>query len=572
MYVGDKYLTVSHLKRQIENHLKDTLLASNEKAINQPTLNTNDVILPGCRRIGKSPDSNYAYFIFEDDVGYENGKSILCSVQNKGKRWVDVLVEASDLKNFTKNSSERENHANRELEKKRQLETTQEDDSSSMAVSPWADIPYEQQIKRKRRHCMRVLKRIASQVIPGEKKVESEKSNCYSVLEVIPSVKPERYRNRVDYSIGSRDDSESVAPKPCVGFNAGAYKNGYRKVTKLSPCVITPEVLQNIAGEVELWMQSWWKNHPLVLKGYDKETHHGFWRRLSMRISADDQIMIALQTMSSSWLHKALVDNEECSIDSTALFAVLQEDFAQVFSSMCTSLQWQEFDGISNAAPSDLPYKSLHGPLTIVDHVDGKGFQISANSFFQVNTSAMELLVRRLYALPFIHKNTVLLDICSGTGLIGLSLHDRVHRVIGVEMTASAVDDARENASNMHATNVHYICDKVENCYEQIQSAIYETMHSTETALEGTEVVAIVDPPRSGLHKNVIKWLRRLKLINKLVYISCDQSALVRDAVLLLKPPSIAYPGDPFNGTSSFAVDFFPHTPHVEQVFIMERQ
>lgn len=144
-------------------------------------------------------------------------------------------------------------------------------------------------------------------------------------------------------------------------------------------------------------------------------------------------------------------------------------------------------------------------------------------------------------------ENTIALDVCCGTGTIGLTLAKRVKTVIGVEMVTQAVEDARYNAT---ANGVEYyfkILTYIRNA-EFVAGKAEDVLNKTlETYMtdENTKVIAIVDPPRSGLHNKVIKAIRACKLIDRLIYVSCKQTSFVNDigqytSTIILTTASVA--------------------------------
>jgi tRNA (uracil-5-)-methyltransferase len=124
-------------------------------------------------------------------------------------------------------------------------------------------------------------------------------------------------------------------------------------------------------------------------------------------------------------------------------------------------------------------------------------------AFFQVNTTGAEALCELLRSLVGATKETVLLDVCCGTGTLGLSLASSVKRLIGIEMCAPAVEDARANAARNGITNALFIAKKA----EEATLSVLENL----SAAEKRSLVAIVDPPRAGLHTDVLKALRGWK-------------------------------------------------------------
>lgn len=262
----------------------------------------------------------------------------------------------------------------------------------------------------------------------------------------------------------------------------------------------------------------------------------------------------------------------------------------------------------------------------------GLKFQISATSFFQVNHGAAELLyegVRDWVGLTNPSSTSVLndaesqqqtkkqkmiLDLCCGTGTIGQILATSVEKpqVIGVEMVESAVEDAKLNAQLNGIENVDYICDKVENAMRVVMKRVYgdrqndtqlnknetdsQSMH-TETC--DMEVVAVLDPPRSGVHNSVVRALREAEEIKKIIYVCCDfgngnvianfveyvfssslgiflkkyslSMSTRKDTVLILiyrdsfcRPASNRYKGAAFRISRMQPFDLFPSTKHCE--------
>ncbi|KAK6163302.1 hypothetical protein DH2020_000166 [Rehmannia glutinosa] len=261
--------------------------------------------------------------------------------------------------------------------------------------------------------------------------------------------------------------------------------------------------------------------------------------------------------------------------------------------------------GISNAAPPDAPlrYVFIHkggdcrleiandvAEPRIHDHISNLRFSISPSAFFQVNTLAAEKLYSLAGDWAGLGPDTLLFDVCCGTGTIGLTLAHHVGMVVGIEMNASAVSDSQRNAEINDIKNCRFVCGKAEdvigslmkeylslpqkqdetsdapqNKDSEIKSA--EEDVSSANCMIGTEdsadkcsedenqleklctsesgstpmqqfknVVAIVDPPRVGLHPTVIKVLRTQSRLRRLVYISCNPESLVANAIELCTP------------------------------------
>lgn len=134
-------------------------------------------------------------------------------------------------------------------------------------------------------------------------------------------------------------------------------------------------------------------------------------------------------------------------------------------------------------------------------------------------------------------------------------------KVVGIEICEPAVVDAGTNAEANGITNCSFLAGRAEN---KIKEAIEKNVPA------GGSCVAVVDPPREGVHKTVLNALRTTKEIERIVYVSCDHTRFVEQAVMLCSP-SDKYVGEPFEPVVANGIDLFPHTPHVELMVLLER-
>ncbi len=187
-------------------------------------------------------------------------------------------------------------------------------------------------------------------------------------------------------------------------------------------------------------------------------------------------------------------------------------------------------------------YEVLFGNDYITEVIGDYKFNISADSFFQVNTKqAIEMFE--------VIKNNIdeadtLLDLYCGTGTIGISLSKNVKRIIGIEVNRFAIEDAIKNAKINSVNNIEFLCGKVENLIDKVNDV--DTI--------------VVDPPRSGLDKVTIDNILRLN-VKKLIYVSCDPVTLARDLKVLKEK---------YNIKNITLIDMFPNTHHVESVVSLE--
>ncbi|KAK8601505.1 hypothetical protein V6N13_058801 [Hibiscus sabdariffa] len=565
------------------------------------------------------------------------------------------------------------------------------DDSTSKvksardAVTPLAHMPYSDQLEHKKNSVVQMLKKLTRNArkacpngvsLPEWVLKSKERGGLPCELEgIIESPVVHGYRNKCEFSVGY-----SQQGKPTVGFMLGNFREG---VTAVEEPVDCPNV-SKIACKYASILQEFLQHSSLPIWNRFKNT--GFWRQLTVREGrsagkvADEnfeanisEVMLIVQVCS--------VGIEDAQI--TSEFERLAQAFAAGAAANSpplplTAFVVQDHQGISNVAPTDAPLRSIPflktenslGPETannvvearIHDCISNLRFSISPTAFFQVNTLAAEKLYSLAGEWAGLGPDTLLFDICCGTGTIGLTLAHRVGMVIGIEMNASAVQDAYKNAEINGIKNCRFICSKAEdvigsllkeylNVSEKqgqlssvLESSEKETLsceekdscttnahndgesscqgpenHSSEndgkelqnqlqecsTATDGNSlvqqfknVVAIVDPPRMGLHPTVVKALRTHARLRRLVYISCNPESLVANAIELCTPsPEKVEKGkkdnrgwrnmssaglarhraksmpmsEPFQPVKAMAVDLFPHTPHCEMVMLLER-
>ena len=180
----------------------------------------------------------------------------------------------------------------------------------------------------------------------------------------------------------------------------------------------------------------------------------------------------------------------------------------------------------------------------ITSYIGNKKYQVSAQSFFQVNSTITEKLYDEIKSIIQERNSKNVLDLYCGTGTIGIYVSDIVDNVLGIESCKEAVIDANTNKELNKATNCTYKLGKVEDLTKEITNE-YDT--------------AIIDPPRSGLHKKVVEKLLEITPKN-LIYVSCDPITLARDINLLKEKYEVEYIR-PYN--------MFPRTYHVECVCLL---
>ncbi|XP_038631357.1 tRNA (uracil(54)-C(5))-methyltransferase homolog-B isoform X2 [Scyliorhinus canicula] len=228
-----------------------------------------------------------------------------------------------------------------------------------------------------------------------------------------------------------------------------------------------------------------------------------------------------------------------------------------------TSLYFQE-SAMTRCLHEESPYQLLYGIPYIFEEVLGLTFRISPDAFFQVNTEGAEVLYQTVRDLIRASGDYIVLDVCCGTGAVGLTVCQGAARVIGIELIDQAVEDAQCNA----------VLNGIDNC-EFLKGKAEIVLPELLPSLEGAKfLVAVVNPSRAGLHYRVVRAIRNCEQIRRLVYISCKpEGEAMRNFVELCCLPDQQKKlfGDPFTPTLAVPVDMFPHTPHCELVLLFER-
>ena len=247
-----------------------------------------------------------------------------------------------------------------------------------------------------------------------------------------------------------------------------------------------------------------------------------------------------------------------------------------------TSIYFQEFDGVSMPGP-DHPVQHVYGKNYLEESLGKCTFQISPGAFFQTNTEGAQVLyniiVDRIREVTTDPQRTLLLDVCCGTGTIGLTCLKEgvVGKLIGIDIAEPAIADAKINAEKNgyhNESNNEGVTRFVASAAEKIMPEIMKEI--TTSIREGTTttplVVAVVDPARNGLHAIVVRTLRANERIQRLIYVSCNPvGTLTRDAAMLCGPVTKKYPGRPFKPIRSQPMDMFPMTKHCEIVMTLDR-
>ena len=378
----------------------------------------------------------------------------------------------------------------------------------------WQFIDYAHQLELKRSHVIESLEHIAL----------LERVRVHATL---PSEKVFGYRNKMEFSCS---DCRWLMPHEMgtdadISFALGLHVPGtFHKVLDTQACLLQPETGNRIIETVRRFMKA--SDRPV----YGLRSHEGYWRFLMLRHSvASDQWMVNLVT--------------SCEDRETLL--PLVDEIRYVFPEVVSVVN----NITARRSGVAIGEREIHlaGEPVLTDRIGEFEFEISANSFFQTNTRGARKLYETVGRYANLKGSETVLDLYCGTGTIAIWLAGQAQKVIGLELVESAVADARKNCQTNGIDNCEFILGDIKDTLETI-AAVPDLL--------------VIDPPRAGMHKDVLKRVCSLAP-GKIVYVSCNPATMARD-MLELKNVYTVEEVQP--------VDMFPHTFHIESVARLVRK
>jgi 23S rRNA (uracil1939-C5)-methyltransferase len=356
------------------------------------------------------------------------------------------------------------------------------------------------------------------------------KLNINQFKSIIKADKLYAYRNKMEYAFSEKkwrtknemqivDDAESING---LGFHI---KGCFDKVINIDNCLLQDDIGNKIRNETKKIAQQF--NMPF----YNPRTHVGLLRSLYLRNNKANEWMITL----------VLKEKDEQAIK--IIFDTLHHTFPQIIS----------FNYVINHKVNDsifdLEVFHYSGAKYLIEKLENVSFKISPKSFFQTNSYQAEKLYNIVKAHISAEKDLILYDLYCGTGSIGQYVADVCKKVVGIDEIYDAIENAKENAALNKIKNAHYFsgdCKKI--------------LDADFINLNGFPDVIITDPPRAGMHDDVLKTLLAAEC-KMIIYVSCNPSTQARDLAIL---------SEKYVVLESQAIDMFPQTPHVENVVLLQ--
>lgn len=366
-----------------------------------------------------------------------------------------------------------------------------------------------------------------------------------ALREILPSLQIWNYRNKMEFSYGRKwSKGKPVARGRKVGDGPMEFAVGlhapqrFDKVVEITRCHIQEEVGNEILAFVRT------RAEEMLLDSYDPRSGLGYMRNVAIRTArnAIGELEVMVNVVTSP-----------CEVPGR-LLPLAEELIARFPTIVCVV---QNMPKAAANTPVDPSLERLvAGPRRYIEQkLCGLIFQISANSFFQTNPHQAGTLYGVVAQAADLGEDDVVCDLFCGTGTIGLTLAGQCKKVVGLEIVDAAVEDARRNAKRNGIGNAEFV--KVN----------LEKMKDSFVVAGGAEApdVIVVDPPRAGLHKSLVKQFA-LSTARRIVYVSCNPASQMRDLRMLEEMA----PGK-FRAVEVQPVCMFPHTHHVESVVTLVR-
>ncbi|KAG5667781.1 hypothetical protein PVAND_015751 [Polypedilum vanderplanki] len=415
---------------------------------------------------------------------------------------------------------------------------------------PLGHLPYEEQLEIKQKKIDNVLAQFKTELKKAINYQGKADMNEYAdpeieIKPIIPSPQPTGYRNKCEFTIG-RDANDEIQ----VGNRLGSYISGSIHVEAIDDLKIPPEKMKLAAKVFKKFVEQ------SKLDVYNPSTYEGYFRQLAIRLHDDEKAMMIIVGIHP----QTMTDDEKVKF---------QDDVVKFFTEgegKCLNVNCIYYEEIQKiqSGQQGKTIKHIYGDTHVHDYIHGLKFQISASSFFQGNTKGAAKLYQEIIDLANPTPKTVVLDVCCGTGTIGLCIAKYCKEVYGMEIIPQAIEDAKVNAEMNGIKNAIFSAGNADDL-------IY-TMVKQANVDDDEEIVAIVDPPRAGLTTKSIMQLRNSTKIKKLIYVSCSPKQVIKNFVDLSKNCSKTMKGEPFVAKIARAVDMFPHTDHCELVVLFERK
>lgn len=383
----------------------------------------------------------------------------------------------------------------------------------------WQFMDYKHQLYYKEKEVVNNLTRLGKVELPEVTPILGSKAIYF-------------YRNKMEFSFSDSrwltqeeiSSGKDIEDRNALGFHIPGM---WDKILDIKECHLQQAPSNGIRNTVKQFAIA--NDIPF----FNTREQRGMLRTLMIRTSSTGEIMVLIQFFEENREKRELLLN------------FIAEEFPEI-----TSLQY-----VINPKGNDTIYDQevicYKGKDHIFEEMEGLKFKINAKSFYQTNSEQAYNLYKITRDFAGLTGSELVYDLYTGTGTIAQFVAAKAKKVIGVEAVPEAIEDAKENARNNNITNTEFYVGDMKKVF------------TTEFIKQhGHPDVIITDPPRDGMHKDVVAQIIGI-LPQRIVYVSCNSATQARDLALL---------DEHYKVTRTQAVDMFPQTFHVENVVCLERR
>lgn len=381
----------------------------------------------------------------------------------------------------------------------------------------WQHLPYEEQLKFKQKQVSDCLQRIAKVALPEISNIKGS-ANIWE------------YRNKMEYTFSNKKwltfdqlrSGEEFPDRDAAGFHI---PGAFDKVLDINKCHLQAD----LGNRIRLFVKQFGKENGYSF--YDLRAQQGFLRTLMIRIASTGEVMVVM----------VLGEDDRDNID--VLMSAISNQFPEI-----TSLMYVVNKKVNDTI-ADQDVILYSGKPFIIERMEGLDFRVGPKSFYQTNSLQAYELYKVVREFAEIKHGDLVYDLYTGTGTIANFVARQAGKVIGVEYVEDAIKDARINSEVNGIENTLFFAGDMKDVLTD--KFIMEHGHPD---------VMIVDPPRAGMHGDVVNVILNARP-ERIVYVSCNPATQARDLAML----DVAY-----RVKAVQPVDMFPHTHHVENVVKLE--
>ena len=383
----------------------------------------------------------------------------------------------------------------------------------------WQHIPYEYQLKYKRQQVVDALERIAKVDLP-------------EVMPAMGSANTTHYRNKLEFTFSNKcwltfeelNSGKEFPDRNALGFHI---PGAFDKVLDIKKCWLQ----EDVSNEIRLFLRGY-----AIEKGYsfyDLRAQEGLMRTIMIRTTSTGEIMLIVVFGAPE---------EEAIAD---VMQALKSKFPQI-----TSLQYV-INLKVNDTIADQEVVLYSGREYVEEEMEGLKFRIGPKSFYQTNSQQAYELYKVARRMADLTGDELVYDLYTGTGTIANFVSRKAKKVIGIEYVPEAIEDAKLNSAVNGIDNTEFYAGDMK-----------DILTDEFVEANGRPDVMIVDPPRAGMHEDVVNVILNAEP-ERIVYVSCNPATQARDLALL---------DAKYRVTEVQPVDMFPHTHHVENVVKLVRK